>query len=93
MGTVAKEFSRRVSWVHEQRAVKQGRMFSQANLDLLQGVHDGMKSHLDSLNEVLTAHKPAKSLPADTAADTAEALAAYIRFQTTRAVINGVPAS
>lgn len=49
MGAIAEEFSRRVSWVHEERQVKQGRVISAGNAQMITDACDGMQGHLDRL--------------------------------------------
>lgn len=58
MGAVVEESTRRVSWHDAQRSIKQGRPISQANLETLKGVRDGMKEHVGMLSDLITKHDP-----------------------------------
>ena len=49
MGAITEEFARRVSWVHEERHVKQGRVISAGNAQMISDACNGMQGHLDKL--------------------------------------------
>ena len=49
MGAITEEFGRRVSWVHEEQHVKQGRAISAGNAQMITDACCGMQGHLNNL--------------------------------------------